>query len=510
MATRSESEPFFHPEKEAFFADMERLHLALTFDDVRIRTRHNRYAPLPENLDLESKFSTNVGLRLPFVSAAMTSVTEAEMAIAMGKEGGLGVIHGAMSIEDQRRAVRKVKLDTNALIDRPVTVNEDNTLEDILKISENKGYDFRTFPVTDKEKRFVGLVTQSQFEFNQERMQVPVRELMIPESQVIRSASADMNVATAYELMVQHAIKTIPIVGEDKRLNGMYIFSDVSRIYHEHGRYNVDQQTGRLLVAAAVSTGPDVYERMAEIRKYTDVAVLDTADGDAHHVFNILERIKSEFSGLDVVVGNISDGESAYELAKAGADGIKVGQGPGSICSTRRETGIGMPQVTAVWDCVKALRDEYPHVPVCADGGIAEHGDIPIAIAAGARSVMMGKMLVGTTESPGPIMQRDDGSLYKEYWGMGSRKAQRENAASYKRYGDTGGKMPLPEGIESKVPYEGGLKDVLGLCVQALEKGMRYAKSPDLESHRRFARFKRITAAGLRESHPHDVEVTRQ
>lgn len=488
-------------EKEQFFADMAAQHLALTYDDVRVRTRANLDGPLPEDLDLSSNFSTHVGLKVPLLSAAMTSVTGPEMAIAMGKEGGLGVLHASCTIDEQRKAARTVKLDTHALIRTPVTVSEDSTLYDVL----NLGHDFSTFPVEDSEKRFAGLVTQSQFIFNKERMHEPVKNIMVPLNDVL-SAPKAVGVDEAYRLMVENGKKMLPII-EAGRVTGMYLFSDIDRIYHEQGQYNVDQLTGQLLVAAAVSTAPDVYERVGAIKKYVDVIVIDTADGDAYHVFEILKRLKEDHKDLDIVVGNVSEGESAFELAEAGADGIKVGQGPGSICSTRPEIGIGMPQVTAVWDCVKALRDKYPHIPVCADGGITEHGDISIGIVAGAHSIMMGKALAGTSESPGPILQRTDGSLYKEYWGMGSKKELRRSAASRARYNSGSKKVPIPEGVEAEVPYLGDLKDVLGLCAAALEKSMRYAKSHNILDHRNKARLIRITSAGLRESHPHDVKV---
>jgi IMP dehydrogenase len=242
------------------------------------------------------------------------------------------------------------------------------------------------------------------------------------------------------------------------------------------------------------------------LTKYVDVVVIDTADGDSYHSFETLKKLRRQFPDLEIVVGNISEGDSARELAEAGASGIKVGQGPGSICTTRRETGIGMPQVTAVYDCVQALGKEYAHIPVCADGGIKDHGDIPIAIAAGAHSVMVGRLLAGTRQAPGQVIPRTDSTRVKVYRGMGSASALQSNPASRERYGASGG-LYLPEGTESYVPYEGELSEVLGLCVLALKKGMRYVKAPDIEHHREYALLRRITGAGLRESHPHDVEV---
>lgn len=492
-----------NPEKVKFFEDLETQHIALTFDDVRERTASGRLQPLPEQIDTTSKFSTNVTLKIPFVSAAMTSVTEGQMAIAMAKEGGLGIIHAAMSIDEQRKEVRRVKKDVNSLIEEPICVRDNQSLESIMRMCDERKFDFRTFPVLDSEGRFVGILSGNDFKYP-ERMSEIVQNVMTPAERVTSSAEGTSS-EDAYKIMQREHISTLPVINEDRGVSGLFLWSDVSRVHRESAKYNVDHN-GQLIVGAAVSTSGDVIERVSELQRYADVIVLDSADGDSFYAFQTLEKLKSNFD-IDIVVGNISEGESAFELAEAGADGIKVGQGPGSICTTRAEMGIGMPQVTAVYNCVKALREKYPHVPICADGGIKEHGDISIAIAAGAHAVMMGKMLAGTTESPGPIMVKGDGSRYKNYWGMGSAKELRENAASRERYGARDWKLAIPEGIESRIPYEGDLKDVLGVCVRALVKSMRYVKSPDITAHRLNTRFTRITNAGLRESHPHDVEV---
>jgi IMP dehydrogenase len=308
--------------------------------------------------------------------------------------------------------------------------------------------------------------------------------------------------------MQERKVSTLPLLRKNGKVAGMYLWSDVSRIYRDSEQFNVDENR-QLRVAAAVSTGSDTLERVDKIKKYLDVVVIDTADGDSYYAFQTLRDIKTSFPDLDVVVGNISDGESARLLAEAGANGIKVGQGPGSICTTRRETGIGTPQVTAIYNAVKELGPKYANIPICADGGISDHGDIAIAMATGASTVMMGRMLAGTKEAPGVIITRN-GNRYKFYRGMGSKSALMDNAASRQRYDVKGTGLILAEGIEALVPYEGEVSDVLDLCTQALLKSMRYAKAPDLDDFRNRARFLHITNAGLRESHPHDVEITQQ
>lgn len=497
-------------DKDSFFKAMEVQGLALTYDDVRMRTGSGprdddgNLIELPEQIDIESRFSQHVDLKVPFVSAAMDTVTSGEMAIAMAKLGGLGVIHAAMSVEQQRREVRRVKMDINGLIEKPITVREEESLLAVQQMCDENRFDFRTFPVINNEGKFIGLLTGKDFEYPDSLADAAGRA-MTPALEVT-TAPVGTTLEAAFHLMQKKKITTLPILSEDGQVEGMYLFSDVSRIFRDSVQYNVDAD-GRLRTAAAVSTGPSAIERIEGMQKYLDVVVLDTADGDSYYAFKTLKEIKDTFPHLDVVVGNISEGASARELAEAGADGIKVGQGPGSICTTRRETGIGMPQVTAIYETVKALGKDFAHIPVCADGGIKNHGDISIAFAAGAHSVMMGRMLAGTKEAPGEVVTRRDGSKWKLYRGMGSPSALMENAASRERYGATGTKVFLAEGVESQVPFEGYVEDVLGLCIQALRKSMRYVKAPDIEHHRNKTRLFRITNQGLNESHPHSVDV---
>lgn len=492
-------------EKEQFFEQKAASRLALTYDDVRIETAPSDYAP--SEVDINSHFSRNVELKSPFISAAMDTVTESKMAIAMAKLGGIGVIHAGLDLAGQRAEVRRVKLHLNGLVERPVTVDTQDTLNSVLRMCEERNYDFRTFPVVDSGNRLVGLLTQTDFDLGS--AEDTVEDAMTPSSD-IETASPGTSVLEAYTKMRQAKKKTLPLINDDLTVAGMYVYSDVRRIVEGNsGLYNVDEN-GRLRVAAAVPTDEEALERIAEMRSYLDVAVIDSAQGDSKFALHILERLKEEHPNLDVVVGNISSRKSAQMLAEAGADGIKVGQGPGSICTTREETGIGSPQVTAIYECVKgALRGSKDFiVPVCADGGIVKHGDPSIAIAAGAHSVMMGGKLAGTTEAPGDIIRMPDGSRFKEYRGMGSPAAIRDSAAARKRYGALTSDTPLYEGVESLVPYEGSVTEILGTFVKALRKSMSYVGAANIEEHRRNTLLFQITNAGLRESSAHDVQVT--
>lgn len=492
-------------EKKQFFEKMEEQGVALTFDDVRLRTQSGSTAELPQVIDIQSQFSREVSLKVPFVSAAMDTVTSGDMAIEMAKIGGLGVIHSAMTIAEQRTEVRRVKKEVNGLIEEPICVDQDSSLQSVLNMCSDRKFNFRTFPVVDTNRMLVGVISGKDFEYPDD-YSGPVSSAMTPVDSII-VAPTGTSIEDAYHKMQSAKKNILPLLSADGTVGGLYVFSDVSRIYRNIDHYNVDAN-GQLISAAAVSTispTSDTMERIETLEKYLDVVVLDTADGDSFYAFKTLDEIKSTFPDLNIVVGNVSEGASARELAEHGADGIKVGQGPGSICTTRRETGIGLPQVTAVHDCVEALGNDFADVPVCADGGIAQHGDIAIAFAAGGHSVMMGRMLAGTKEAPGELYTRSDGSIWKRYRGMGSQEALMENAASRERYATQGGAF-LPEGITAQVGYEGPVDVVLSLCILALRKSMRYVKAPDITYLRENTNLRRITNAGLRESHPHDVD----
>lgn len=500
------------PEKERFFQTMEDQGLALTFDDVRLRTRRSLVSP--QEVDVASTFSPNVELKVPIVSAAMDTVTESEMAISMAKLGGLGVIHAGLSIENQRKEARRVKLHLNGLIEQPISLAQDRSVESVLNECEERKFDFRTFPIVDSEKKLVGMLTKNDFDFCEDNSE-SVGKIMTPIAE-ITSAPAGTDIETAYEIMEETKKKTLPLIKEDGTVGGLYVLSDVLRIVRDNPEsYNLDGN-GRLKVAAAVPTDPEeALERIKAMESYIDVVVIDTAQGDSMYAFDTLEKIidkmcdttkqaKEGFADLDIVVGNVSDGESARMLAEEGADGIKVGQGPGSICTTRPETGIGTPQVTAVYECAQATK-EFGDVSICADGGLVYPGDVSIAIAAGADSVMLGGMLSGAKETPGEVITRD-GKLMKMYRGMGSPSALRDSAASRQRYSTGNVGKPLAEGVEKYVSYRGPVADSMDHYVKALRKSMSYVGAPDIKTHREETRFWRITNAGLNESHPHDIK----
>lgn len=486
--------------KRDFFEVHNGQGLALTYDDVRMETGPSNISA-PE-IEITSNFSRNVELKVPLVSAAMDTVTESTMAIAMAKLGGLGVIHSALSVEDQKHEVRRVKLHLNGLIERPVTVKQSERVSDVLEMCDRRGFDFRTFPVVDKDNQFVGLLTQNDFDFCSDNSR-KVSGIMTPRDEVI-FAPADTSMDKAHKIIRKHKKKTLPLLNLDGTIAGMYILSDVKRATStDASKYNLDED-GRLRVAAAVPTDDEALERVDAMHPYVDVVVVDSARGDTKFAIGTLKRIKDAFPDLDVVVGNISSPKSARLLAKAGADGIKIGQGPGSICTTRVKAGVGTPQVTAVYNCSQIAK-RYG-IPVCADGGVTQPGDIPIAIAAGASTVMMGGRFAGTRETPGDVLTLQDGSKVKLYRGMGSASALRDNVSSRKRY-DVGTSI-FTEGIEAYVSYAGiEVREVVEEYEQALRRGMEYVGAKNIRRHQEKTRFIRITSAGLRESHPHDVTV---
>ncbi len=487
-------------DKDRFFESMASQGLALTFLDVRLRTAPSTVAA--PDISLDSRFSRNVPLKTPIASAAMDTVTTAEMAIEMAKLGGIGVIHAGLSPRDQAREVKRVKYHLNGLIDNPITITPHETLAQVQEMRSSKGYKFHSLPVVDAKGKLVGLMTRNDFAFSRD-LGRPVSSVMTPASELV-TAPDTTSIKEAYDIMVARKKKTLPLVDKSGVVTGLYVFTDVARIIQgSSSTHNVDGN-GRLRVAAAVPTDEEALERIELMHDKVDVIVIDTARGDGRPALDTLKAIKKKYSKLDVVVGNISEGESARLLAKAGADGIKVGQGGGSICTTRVETGIGCPQVTAVYECAKAVRGM--DVPVCADGGISDPGDISIAIAAGGDSVMLGRLLAGTKETPGEVVM-DKGNLVKMYRGMGSAAAMRESQASRRRYGQVAGQAPLPEGVESYVPYKGPVADVMYHYVGSLRKSLQYCGAADIAAHHKTTGFHRITNAGVRESRPHDVSV---
>jgi IMP dehydrogenase len=490
--------------KDAFFRKMSHSGLALSYDDVRLKTGHSEVEPAAVNLS--TKFSRNVPLNNPIVSSPMDTVTESDMAIEMAQLGGLGIIHRALLPKEQSQAVAKVKFYLNGLIKKPICINQDEKVGDVLKTREEKGYKFHTFPVLDEYGRFVGLVTQNDFEFCIDR-NLKVRNIM---SVDLKCEDDRTTVKKAFDIMRKNKKKVLPLLDQGKKLVGMYIFSDVKRIMTgSSAQYNIDAN-GNLRVGAAVGVGDDALERVELLaNKNIDVVVIDTAHGDSKQVIKTLKEIKKLYPQINVVVGNVSEGHSAKILVDAGADGIKVGQGPGSICTTRIIAGIGHPQVSAVYECSKAIRGSG--VPVCADGGIKYSGDITIAIGAGADSVMLGNMLAGTKETPGDIVMIQ-GAPYKNYRGMGSLGAMEKSKASRERYLQAGfGKDKLvPEGVEGIVPFKGPVLSIIYQNLGGLRSGMGYAGAADIKELQLKADFHRISGAGLSESHPHGVIITKE
>jgi IMP dehydrogenase len=487
--------------KDAFFEKIEKLGEALTFDDVRLRSGYSEV--MPDDVNLESKFTKNVPLKIPIVSAAMDTVTEHEMAIGMAKLGGIGVLHKNLDPERQAKEVAKVKFHLNGFIEKPIFVSEDDTIGDIFRRREDKGYTFHTFPVVNLSGKVIGIISKNDFDFCSD-LSLTAKEIM---TKCVITAKAGIGLKEAYDMMRQAKKKSLPLVNVKGELAGMYTFNDVNRIVSKsQHNYNVDA-SGQLRVAAAVGVN-DFDRAKILIANNVDALVIDTAHGDTASVIKTLKEMKKKFD-IDVAVGNISEPDSARRLLEAGADGIKVGQGPGSICTTRIIAGIGSPQVSAIYKCAR-VADEF-NVPVCADGGLKHSGDIPIAIGAGANSVMMGGMLAGTKEAPGEVIFVD-GRQWKAYRGMGSIGAMETNKGSRERYGQiaTGKNELIAEGVEGMKPYKGDLEAVLFQYVGGLKRGMGYVGAAHINELRDKADFLKITPAGRAESHPHDIHITKE
>lgn len=470
----------------------------LTYDDVLLVPAFSEV--LPREVRLESRFSRNIELKVPVVSSAMDTVTEAGMAIAMAQEGGMGVLHKNLTAERQAMEVRKVKRAESGMILDPVTLTTGATIGEAKRLMSE--YRIGGIPVVDSEKRLIGIITNRDLRFEHDDLK-GVREVMTSEGLITAADSTTMEQA---EVILQRSkIEKLPVVRADGTLLGLITYRDINK-KRTKPFSNIDT-FGRLRVAAAVGVTPDVLDRVAElVAANVDAIVVDTAHGHTRGVVDTLQAIKKAFPHLDVVVGNIATAEAAKYLVKAGADAVKVGIGPGSICTTRIIAGVGVPQLSAVMAVAQALKGSG--VPVIADGGIRYTGDIVKAIAAGADSVMLGSMFAGTEEAPGDTIILD-GRRYKSYRGMGSLEAMQ--AGSKDRYFqdvEDDVKKLVPEGIVGRVPYKGNVGEVMYQFVGGLRAGMGYCGAKDIESLQRDAKFVRITAAGVAESHPHDVTIT--
>lgn len=471
----------------------------LTYDDVLLVPAYSEI--LPRDVSLKSRFSRNIELNTPIVSAAMDTVTESALAIAIAQQGGIGVIHKNMTIESQAGEVRKVKRSESGMILDPVILNRDATIGDALMLmAEHK---IGGIPVIGKDRQLEGIVTNRDLRFEKD-MKRPVAEVMT--SRNIITAKESSNLVEAEDVLQKHKIEKLPVVDDDNKLIGLITFRDIIKL-KEHPNSCKDE-FGRLRVAAAVGVTHDTIDRIsALVDASVDAVVIDTAHGHSKGVLEILKKVKSKFPELDVVVGNIATAEAAKALVEAGADAVKVGIGPGSICTTRIIAGVGVPQLTAVINVREAL--EGTGVPIIADGGIRYTGDIVKAMAGGASTVMMGSMFAGVEESPGETIIYE-GRKFKSYRGMGSIEAMQQGSKDrYFQDMEDDIKKLVPEGISGRVPFKGKLSEVIYQLVGGLRAGMGYCGANNVDRLNQ-AQFIRITNAGVKESHPHDVTITRE
>lgn len=472
----------------------------LTYDDVLLVPAYSEI--LPREVSIASHFTKNIKLNTPIVSAAMDTVTEHSLAIAIAQEGGIGVLHKNMSIEAQAEQVRKVKRSESGMILDPVTLFENATIADALKMmSDNK---IGGIPVVDKQHKLLGIVTNRDLRFEKD-FKKPVVQVMTPRERVV-TALQGINLKKAEEILQEHKIEKLPIIDKANKLVGLITYKDIIKIKVRPNACK--DERGRLRVAAAVGVTPDTMERVdALVNAGVDAIIIDTAHGHSKGVIEKLKEVKRKHKGLQVVVGNIATGKAALDLVKAGADAVKVGIGPGSICTTRVIAGVGVPQLSAILDVANALKGTG--VPLIADGGIRFTGDVVKALAAGAGTVMMGGMFAGTEESPGETIIFE-GRKFKSYRGMGSLEAMQKGSKDrYFQDAEDDIKKLVPEGISGRVPYKGALSEIIYQVMGGLRAGMGYCGAKDIKALQN-AKFIRITAAGVKESHPHDVVITRE
>ena len=471
----------------------------LTYDDVLLIPAYSEV--LPKGVELKTKFSRNIELNVPFVTAAMDTVTESSMAIAIAREGGIGVIHKNMTIEEQARQVAIVKRAENGMIYDPVTIRRGSTVRDALAMMAE--YHIGGIPVVDDEKHLVGIVTNRDLRFER-RFDKTIDEVMTHENLV--TTHQQTNLTAAAQILQENKIEKLPVVDKDNRLVGLITYKDITKAKDKP--MACKDEKGRLRVAAGVGVTVDTMERAsALVEAGVDAIVIDTAHGHSQGVIGKLRDVKTAFPNLDVVVGNIATGEAAKFLVENGADAVKVGIGPGSICTTRVVAGVGVPQLSAIYDVYSALKST--DVPLIADGGLRYSGDVVKALAAGGSSVMVGSLVAGTEESPGDTIIFN-GRKFKSYRGMGSLEAMEQKNDSRDRYfqGDiSDNKKLVPEGIAGRVPYKGTVQEVIYQLVGGLRSGMGYCGAASIEKLHN-ARFTRITNAGVMESHPHDIAIT--
>ena len=469
----------------------------LTYDDVLLVPAYSEV--LPRTVDLTTKFSRNIELKIPFISAAMDTVTEATMAIAIAREGGIGVVHKNMSIEEQARQVAIVKRAENGMIYDPVTIRREKTVADALELMAE--YHIGGIPVVDADNCLVGIVTNRDLRFER-NIQRPIAEVMTHENLVTTHQQTDLTAAA--QILQENKIEKLPVVDDNNHLIGLITYKDITKAKDKP--MACKDSKGRLRVAAGVGVTNDTLDRMrALVEAGADAIVIDTAHGHSKFVIEKLREAKAAFKDVDIVVGNVATGAAARTLVEAGADGIKVGIGPGSICTTRVVAGVGVPQLSAVYDVASALAGTG--VPLIADGGLRYSGDVVKALAAGGYSVMIGSLIAGTEESPGDTIIYN-GRKFKSYRGMGSLEAM--ECGSKDRYFQGNvkdAKKLVPEGIAGRVPYKGTVQEVIYQLIGGLRSGMGYCGAASIEDLHH-AQFVRITNAGVLESHPHDVTIT--
>ncbi len=480
---------------------MKELKKALTFDDILLVPAHSEV--LPKQVSLTSKLTNKITLQTPIISAAMDTVTEGKLAIAIAQEGGMGVIHKNMSIKSQAKEVRKVKRFESGIIRDPISIDPSATIKDVFDLQTQHG--ISAMPVVSNNT-LVGLITSRDVLF-ETRLDETVQNVMTPQESLI-TVSEGTSMETVRKLLQKHRIERVLVTDKKFKLGGMITVSDIKKTSDFPKAAKDDQE--RLIVAAAVGVGKESSERIsALVDAGVDVVVIDTAHGHSQGVIDRVKKTKKDFPNLEIIAGNIATAEAAIDLAKAGADCVKVGIGPGSICTTRIVAGVGVPQISAISDIAEALKDKK--VTVIADGGIRYSGDAAKAFAAGAHCVMLGSMLAGTEESPGEV-ELFQGRSYKAYRGMGSIGAMGQAHGSSDRYfqAELAAEKLVPEGIEGRVPYKGSIRPIIHQMVGGIRSSMGYTGCKDLVAMRTKVKFVQVTSAGMTESHVHDVSITKE
>ncbi len=469
----------------------------LTYDDVLLIPQKSDV--LPNQVELQTRLTQKIKLNIPLMSAGMDTVTEAKLAIAMAREGGIGIIHKNMPIAEQALEVDKVKRCEHGVIVDPFYLTKEHSVAEANELMAR--YRISGVPIVDDKKKLIGIITNRDIRFEGD-LDKRIDEVMTKDNLITGSANTTLKEAEL--ILRKHKIEKLPLVDDDGILKGLITIKDIEKIIVYPHRATDDK--GRLLVGAAVGIGSDMDERVeALIKAGVDVIVLDSAHGHSQNILNAVKKLKSSYPDIQLIAGNVATAEATEDLIKAGADCVKVGIGPGSICTTRVVAGIGMPQLTAVYECAK-MADKYD-VPVIADGGIKYSGDLPKAIAAGASTIMIGSLFAGTEEAPGELVIYQ-GRSFKIYRGMGSQGAM--EAGSKDRYFQNDTKKFVPEGVEGRVPYRGTIAENVYQLIGGLKSGMGYCGTANIEALRKNGKFVRITGAGLAESHPHDITITKE